>query len=113
MAGNAADELTLALNYLGYMETFATGVSAGVFDLELADSSFGSRVIAVSHNYRELIEKRRLNNPSKSLYRETGMARSGVGGFSRTRGGVFRWAIRAYCVAEHANCSDSRPAAFR
>ena len=71
MADPSSDAHKSISSYLTYMETLAMGISSGIFDLETADSLFGSRFIAVWDNYRDFVLERRgkVNNIA-SLYRE-------------------------------------------
>jgi hypothetical protein len=56
--------------YLWYLETFALGVSAGIYDFETVLHILGARVRAVVENYRPFIEQRRRQTAAKTLYVE-------------------------------------------
>ena len=56
--------------YLGYMESFAVAVSIGIYDLETADSLFGSRIVAIWKNYRPYIEFARSVRGRRHICRE-------------------------------------------
>jgi hypothetical protein len=60
----------LIRSYLSHLEVFAVGISGGIYDLVMADSVFGSRVMAVQAAYGPFINHRRTATGSGSLMQE-------------------------------------------
>lgn len=58
----------LILQYLAYAEIFAIAISARVHDVEMADSLFGNRLIAVATNYSPYIEHRRRTTEVRATF---------------------------------------------
>jgi hypothetical protein len=68
ISGEDEKLLAAVLEYLGSLETLCIGVSEGIYDLRTTHQLYGSRIIAVSRNYRDLIDWRRKSTGRESLF---------------------------------------------
>lgn len=65
-----AEKLKCMIDYLGYFETLAVAVSAGVYDLETLDSLAGTRIRRIAANYQPYFAEVRRATGVKAMYVE-------------------------------------------